>query len=113
MLHQLRQVLRGGEQDRASPKHDQERGAELPCRHHAHVDHRIAAAKLPRNHQHEGQRANRGGGDDEAGRKPIVLETAVERDLERAEEGGDQDEADEVKAAALLQEALALGTRGV
>ena len=45
--------------------------------------------------------------------KPVVLEAAVERDLECAEKGCDQYEADEIEGAALPQEALALGERGI
>jgi hypothetical protein len=48
-----------GEQDRAGSQHYHEGRAELPGRHHAQVDHRIAAAEFPGNHQHESQHANR------------------------------------------------------
>ena len=59
LLHELRQELGGREQDGAGRQHHQEAGAELARRHHPDVDHRIAAADLPRDHQHEGERADR------------------------------------------------------
>src|SRR5262249_7766433 len=93
-------------------KHYQDARADRGCRHHTDIDQRIAASKLPRNHQHESQRANRHRNDNESRREPVVLEAAVERELERAEKGCDQYKADEVEAVALLQEALALGERG-
>ena len=57
----------------------------------------IAAAQLPRNHEHEGERANCADRDDEVRAEPVVLEPAVEHDLECAEKGRDQQEADEIE----------------
>ncbi len=51
--------------------------------------------------------------DDEARAEPVVLEAAVEHDLERAEEGRDQHEADEIEPAALPSLPPALRDRGL
>ena len=50
----------------------------------------------------ERQRADERNGDDEGGAEPVVLQAAIEHDLERAEEGRDQQEADEIEAQPFL-----------
>src|SRR5205823_5492720 len=49
--------------------------------------------------------------DDEGRGEPVVVECAVEHDLERAEKGRDQHETDEIEPASLLLEPLPLRNR--
>ena len=111
LLRQLRKRLRGRQQDRAGRQHHDKAGAELARRHHAQVDHGIAAGDLPGNHEHEGERAHDRRPDDESRAEPVVLEPAVEHELEGAEEGCDQHEADEVEPDAALRRRPALRGR--
>src|SRR5260370_33937833 len=55
-----------------------------------------------------GERANGRCRDDEGRAEPVVLEPAVEHEFERAEEGRNQHEADEIECAPLLLQPLAL-----
>jgi hypothetical protein len=102
LLHQLRRELCGREQDRAGRQHHQKAGTELARRHHTQVNDRIGSGQPPRNHQHERQTANDRERDDEGRAEPVVLQAAVQHDLERAEEGRDQHEADDVEPDTLL-----------
>ena len=43
------------------------------------------------------------------GAEPVVLEAAIEHDFERAEEGGDQQEADDIEADARARPLASLG----
>jgi len=97
LLHDLRQELGGGVEDGPRRGHHQEAGAELARRHHADVDRRIFPRHFPRNHQDEGERAHDRGPDDEARAEPVLIEPAIEHDLERAQEGGDQNKPGEVE----------------
>jgi hypothetical protein len=58
LLHQLGKELGGADQEGAGRQHHQETGAILAGRQDSEVDHRSAAADLPRDHEHEGERAN-------------------------------------------------------
>ncbi len=97
LLHQLRQKLRRRKQDGAGRQHHQKAGAELAGRHHPKVDRRVAAADLPRDHQHERKHTDDCDPNDKGRAEPVVFEPAVENDLERTEEGRDEREADGVE----------------
>jgi len=108
LLRQLGKELGGADQEGAGRQHHQEAGAILAGRQDSEVDHRPAAADLPRDHEHEGERANGRGRDDEGRAEPVVYKPAVEHEFERAEEGRNQHEADEIESAPLLLQPLAL-----
>jgi hypothetical protein len=64
------------------------------------------------NHEHEGECADRGHRDDKARAEPVILEPAVEHDLQCAERARNHREADEIEAFPLPPEAAALLGRG-
>ncbi|GJE03234.1 hypothetical protein GMJLKIPL_5185 [Methylobacterium isbiliense] len=105
ILQQLRQELRGGDQDRAGRHHHEEAGAELAPAQEPQVHHRVPVVQLPRDHRHEGDRHDGREGDDEVRAEPVLPLPLVEHDLQRAEEGRHQQEADEVEAHALAPQA--------
>ena len=68
---------------------------------HSDIDHRSAAAGLPRNHKRECDGADDRECDDESRREPVIDQATVEHDLKRAKKGGNQYEADQIEAAFL------------
>jgi hypothetical protein len=99
--------------DGAGRQHHEEAGAKLAGRHHPEIDYRIAAAQSPRDHEHERERADDRDLGDEGRAEPVVIESAIKHQLQRAEKGRDQHEADEIEPAPFPLQAPALCSRAL